>query len=174
MLRHFFSYLLVLLLVGCTVTPEPLSHTKIEALSTLLKLQNTIPRNERLNLARALYARTQELTEKFELTSPPIWHNTLVNIGIKRQGLCYHWSDALYLGLNKKSYPHYDFYLVGANIGEYFTEHNALLITVKGADISEGIIIDGWRDSGRLYTARVKDDTEYQWVERKVYFPTQL
>jgi hypothetical protein len=174
MLRHFFSYLAVLFFLGCTVIPEPLSHTKIEALSKLLRFKNTIPRKERLHLARAIYAKTHELTEEFELTSPPLWHNTLVNIGIKEKGLCYHWSDALYLGLDKKSYAHYDFYLVSANIGEYFFEHNALLITAKGASISEGIIIDGWRDSGRLYATRVKDDTEYQWIERKVYFPTLL
>lgn len=168
--RHFFSLLTLLLLVGCVVVPEPISNSKVAKLSTLLKFQNNIPREERLHLARIIYAKTKVLTEEFELTSPPLWHNFLVNVGAKQQGLCYHWSDALYLELSKYSYPHYDFYLVGSNIGEYFSEHNALVVTAKGASVSDGIIIDAWRDSGKLYVSKVREDREYRWFKRKAYF----
>ena len=117
MLRHFFSYSIVLLLLGCSVTPEPVSRKKVSILASLLRLKNDIPSHERLYLARTIYFKTKELTKEFALTSPPLWHNILVNVGIKEKGLCYHWSDALYKTLQKKSYPHYDFYLVG---GKYW------------------------------------------------------
>ena len=170
MRRHFFSFILVFLLLGCAVTPEPISTTKVAKLASLLRFDSVIPHTERLHLARAIYFKTKVLTEEFELTSPPLWHNMLVNVGIKQKGLCYHWSDALYMYLNKKRYPHYDFYLVGDHIGEYFSEHNALVVTEKGARVEDGIVIDAWRNSGDLYVSKVKEDTEYQWLKRKVSF----
>ena len=100
------------------------------------------------------------------MTSPPQYHNFLVNIGLKEKGLCYHWADALYLHFMKSDYPSFEFHLVGANIGEYWTEHNSLVIVGKGKPITSGIIIDPWRNAGKLYFSKVKDDSSYSWMHR--------
>jgi len=56
--------------------------------------------------------------------------------------------------------------MVGANTGEYWTEHNALVIVNKQGHIEDGIVIDPWRDSGRLYFSKVKSDKKYIWSHR--------
>ena len=167
--RHFFKFLILsFLLVGCTVTPTQVPQSQIDRLSNLLQtLDRHIPKQESKKLSRDIFSKTQQLTQAFELTSPPLWHNFLVNIGIRKKGLCFHWSDALYLHLKKGHYRDYAFHLVGANIGGYFSEHNALVIIGKGGNIENGIIIDPWRNSGKLYFSKVKNDTKYRWSHRK-------
>ncbi len=120
-----------------------------------------------MHLSRDIFQETEKLTKEFELTSPPLFHNTLVNIGLRDKGLCYHWSDALYAYLSQKQYTHFEFHLAGANIGEYFSEHNALVVIDKGGSIKDGILIDPWRNSGNLYFSRVVDDKKYQWKHRE-------
>ena len=119
-------------------------------------------------LSRDIFHKTQELTKEFELTSPPLFHNFLVNTGLREKGLCYQWSDALYAYLSARDYPSFEFHLFGANIGEYFSEHNALVVVAKDHAAQEGIIIDPWRNSGELYFSKVEDDREYQWKHRAI------
>jgi hypothetical protein len=56
--------------------------------------------------------------------------------------------------------------MIAANISEYFSEHNALVIIKKGGSIDEGIVIDPWRNSGKLYFCKIKDDKKYKWIHR--------
>jgi len=114
-----------------------------------------------------LFTYTAVLTQRFRLTRPPIWHNFLVNVRLRQAGLCYHWSDALYRHLTHQHYPHFAFHLVGANIGEYLFEHKALVIIAKGGAVEEGVLIDPWRNSGRLYFAPLSKDSAYHWIHRK-------
>ncbi len=168
MFKHFCKFFLIsFFLSGCAVTTPYISQTKVMNLSILLQsLDKHIPQDEAMHLSQDIFYETQKLTREFELTSPPLLHNTLVNVGIREKGLCYHWSDALYAHFLQKKYPHFEFHLVGANIGEYFLEHNALVIVRKGGVIEEGIIIDPWRDSGKLYFSKVEDDLAYEWKHR--------
>jgi len=137
----------------------------------LAKLLHTLTsqttETESLQLSRDVFVKTQQLSTSFEMTSPPQYHNFLVNIGVKEKGLCYHWSDALYLHfMQNKNYPSFEFHLVGANIGKYWTEHNSLVIVGKGKAIESGVIIDPWRNAGKLYFDKVKDDEDYRWIHR--------
>jgi len=166
--RLFFKFAIIgLLLVGCAVTPEQVSQSKIDKLAKLLHtLDREVPVKESMYLSRDIFQKTRQLTKEFELTSPPIWHNFLVNIGVRKKGLCFHWSDALYLYLKQRGYQEYRFHLAGANIGEYFSEHNALVITGKDMKVEDGVVIDPWRDSGKLYFSKVKEDKKYVWSHR--------
>lgn len=149
------------------VTPPSVSQTKITQFSLLLQsLDSSIPQSEAMRLSQDIFYKTQKLTKEFELTSPPVFHNFLVNVGLRKKGLCYHWSDALYAYLSEKKYASFEFHLAGANIGEYFYEHNALVVVAKGGTVKEGIIIDPWRDSGELYFSKVEDDSGYKWQHR--------
>ncbi|MCO4844897.1 MAG: hypothetical protein KC427_02645 [Sulfurovum sp.] len=149
------------------VTAPSVSQAKVTELSLLFhSLGSTIPQSEAMQLSKDIFHKTQKLTEEFELTSPPVFHNFLVTVGVREKGLCYHWSDALYAYLSQKHYASFEFHLVGANIGEYFYEHNALVVVTKGGKVEEGIIIDPWRDSGELYFSKVKDDSAYTWTHR--------
>ena len=168
MSKNFFKLLLLsFLLVGCVVSPPLPSKLDTLQLSKLLQsLGKSIPQDEAMHLSQDIFHETQKLTKEFELTSPPLFHNSLVNIGLREKGLCYHWSDALYAHFIQKKYPSFAFHLVGANIGEYFSEHNALVIVAKGGSIKNGILIDPWRHSGKLYFSKVEDDLTYKWKHR--------
>ena len=168
MLKYSFKLLLLsFFLIGCAVTSPSTSRTKVEALAELLQsLDITIPQSESVQLSKDIYAKTKQLTKEFEMTSPPQWHNFLVTVGVREKGLCYHWSDALFLHLSAKQYDAFEFHLMGANIGEYFSEHNALVVVAKGGKIQEGVIIDPWRDPGELYFVKVGDDPDYVWHHR--------
>lgn len=166
---HFFKFfILSFLFAGCTVVPTRAPESQISKLSNLLQaLGKHIPKSESKKLSRDIFLKTEQLTKDFKLTSPPLWHNFLINVGVRKKGLCYHWSDALYIYLKSGHYRDYTFHMVGANIGEYFFEHNALVIISRGDKIKNGVIIDPWRNSGKLYFSMVKDDVKYVWSHRK-------
>jgi len=166
--KLFFKLtVLSFLFAGCAVTPKTAPQSQIDKLSQSLQaLDKTIPHQESRRLSRDIFQKTKRLTKEFELTSPPLWHNFLVNVGLRKKGLCFHWSDTLYLYLKQKHYAHFSFHLVGANIGEYFSEHNALVIVSKEGKIEDGVLIDPWRDSGRVYFSKVKEDKKYKWRHR--------
>jgi len=149
-------------------TSPSLPETNREQLSLLLHtLDSSIPQKEAMQLSKDIYVETEKLRKRFKRTTSPLWHNVLVNAGVREKGLCYHWSDALYLALKKKAYKYYDFHLLVADQGEYFFEHNVLVVSVKGADAEKGIIIDPWRHTGTLYVSKVKEDVSYHWKHRK-------
>lgn len=168
-----YRYSLKLILIGfflsaCSVDVQVPSPERQQELSLLLyTLGHDIPKSEADKLSNEIFNKTVQLGREFKLTSPPEFHNFLVNIGVRKKGLCYHWSDALYLYFVSKKYPHYSFRLVGANIGEYFSEHNAVVVTAKGKPVKSGILIDPWRHSGKLYFSKVNEDKKYEWIERK-------
>jgi hypothetical protein len=168
MRRSFFSLLLLgCLLGGCTVKPALPFPEQTQRLSeTLQALDHRIPADESVRLSHDLYGYTSVLVHRYRLTRPPLWHNFLVNIGLREKGLCYDFSDALYLHLKQGAYPHFDFHLAVAHRGEYFREHNALVITGKGRSVEEGVIVDDWRHSGRLFYTFFRNDPEYRWHHR--------
>ena len=130
-------------------------------------MDENISQVEAIHLSGDIFLHTEKLMKEFNMTSPPLYHNFLVNVGLREKGLCYHWSDALYMYLLQKNYPSFEFHLLGANIGEYWYEHNVLVVIAKGRKVEEGIIIDPWRDSGKVYFSKVSDDTKYLWQHRK-------
>lgn len=166
--KFFFKYIaIVLLLVGCSATAPSVNESDVERLAKLLTTLDTcIDTKKAKQLSKDIFLKTKALAQEFELTSPPQFHNFLITIGLREKGLCYHWSDALYAYLSQQQYSSFEFHLVGANIGSYWREHNAVVITVEGMDISEGILIDPWRNSGKLYFSKVKDDKQYKWYHR--------
>ncbi len=169
MYRYFCKlFILSFFLAGCAVTVPSVSQSKMIQLSTLLQsLDKRIPQDEAIRLSQDIFYQTQKLTQEFELTSPPLFHNTLVNMGMREKGLCYHWSDALYRYLSQQEYPHFEFHLVGSNIGEYFSEHNALVVVGKDGSIQNGILVDPWRNSGELYFKKIDEDKMYVWKHRE-------
>ena len=170
--RYFSVLLICFFLTGCSVKPTLPARQNIDRLSRQLQnLDGAVTAQESTLLAGDIYKKANELAKSFELVSPPQFHNFLVNVGLKERGLCYHFSDALYRHLKSRHYESFEFHLVGANIGEYWREHNALAVVAKGCKsetciMGNGIVIDAWRDSGKLYFSALKEDKGYQWEHR--------
>ena len=170
--RVFLFSFGVLFLSGCSITPIEIPGSfervkKIDKLSTMLEeLNSTVDKIEARDLARSVILRSHQLSQTYKLVSPPLWHNTLVNIGVKKRGLCYEWTEDLLAYLHKKRYQSLEFHYVGANIDGYF-EHNALSVSAKGVPFDNSILLDAWRDSGNLFFTKLKEDRKYRWRSRK-------
>ena len=168
MFRYLLSALLLsIFFTACTGTPSGVTQSRVEALSKLLRsLDSSISSKEARSLSDEIFQETGKLRKKFNPTSQAQFNNFLINAGVKEKGLCYDWSDALYLHFSKKQYSSFEFHLLVAHKGKYFYEHNTLVVVAKGGNVLEGIVIDPWRNSGNLYFSKVNEDKKYEWRHR--------
>ena len=160
--------LLVYLFMGCSVKElRPLERQEhIEKLTEMLLQSNrSIDKDEAKDLAKSSIDYARHLAQQYKVVAPPLWHNTLINIGLKERGLCYEWSSDLFDYLAKKHYHTLVLHKIGANVGTYF-EHNALSVSAKASDVQQSIVLDAWRDSGNLYFIELNRDKAYRWKKR--------
>lgn len=163
------SILLVVFFNGCSVKYDHLkidksTNQKIKQLSLQIQsLSRTINQSEAEKLAKEVVIYSKKLASDYDLVSPPLYHNYLVNKGIKKRGLCYHFANDMKNHIDHQNYKTIIVHNIISNKNEYF-EHTALSVTSIGMDFKDGIILDAWRDSGELFFSKLKDDTRYNWV----------
>ena len=168
-MRSLCLLVLTLLLTACTAHLSPQTEQKRSTQLYRMIMQH-IPQADPAEaklVAKEAILYSVALSQKYQVTTLPLVHNFLVNIGSKKRGLCYQWSDDLYAHL--KQYPIKSMALkpVGAFIGSYWREHNALALLPKGAQsLDQGVLLDPWRESGRLYFTAINNDPEYHWQIR--------
>lgn len=149
--------------IGCTNNPKTPLHVK--SLEELF-LSLHVNKHEAKKLSFEMLDYSSKLKIDYDLVKPPLYHNFLVNIGIKDRGLCWHFTYDMLAHAKQLNLKSFDYYIGGANINEYWEEHNSLVVTCKGCKFQNGIIIDPWRNSGVLYFSKVKDDKKYTWTQR--------
>jgi len=166
-MKYIITILLSILFIGCT-----LSNTQVEKnqqndkLAILLSsLNNTTNKNEAKILSHEMYKQAEHLKQSYNLVSPPLFHNFLVNIGAKEKGLCWHFAYDMLKHAKSLNLKSFDYYIGKANIGDYWKEHTTLVVTCKGCDFNDGIVLDPWRGSGKLFFSIVKSDDEYVWYK---------
>lgn len=141
---------------------------KIQTLSSLIQnLSITVNKHEADLIAYKSIYYSMHLANSYELVSPALFHNFLVNQNFRKRGLCYHWRDDILLFLQEETYHTLTIYEVVANKSDYFLEHHALSITAKGEAFDEGILLDSWRDSGELFFIPLKEDSTYIWEKKR-------
>jgi len=166
MLKYLLSILLSVFFLGCSA-PSPKFSENPEHLAALLQtLSPNVPHKEAEALAYAIFQRIAVLREVYKPLSEPHLNNFLINVGVKKQGLCYQWSDALYTHFKKRDYPHFTFHLLVSDRGKYFSEHNVMVVVAKGGEVMDGVIVDPWRKPGKVYVSKVKEDFSYVWEHR--------
>ena len=169
--QHFYFikiFILLFYLTGCSVkVPTPQENLqRVESLTQmLLHSSKHIDKKEAKDLAKSSVYYAQKLAHIYEVVSPPLWQNTLVNLGLKKRGLCYEWANDLWVYLNAKKYRSLKFYYVGADVGSYF-EHNAISVSGREDDLNSSVVLDAWRDSGKLFFIEIYKDKKYNWRER--------
>ena len=169
MLRSLSLVLFSLLLTACTTHLNPkVEQKRSSKLYQMIRQQlpHSDPSEAKL-IANESILYSVTLSEKYEVTTPPLVHNFLVNVGAKDRGLCYQWSDDLYKHLKQYRIKSMTLKPVGAYVGSYWREHNALALLPKGSqNLSRGVLLDPWRKSGRLYFVPINNDPEYHWQIR--------
>ena len=173
-----FSFILAILLAARVFAGEhPLTdsfsvperdRSAAQALAEkLAALSPRVRKEEASRLADCAYATAVHLKRQYGVLWPPLFNNFLVNSRIKKRGLCFQWSEDMLVRFDGLKLTTLEFHWGEANPGTWH-ENNCVVITAKNQPFRSGIIIDCWRNSGRLYWNTVAADYE-PWVENKAY-----
>ncbi|MBI1909610.1 MAG: hypothetical protein HYS22_05520 [Deltaproteobacteria bacterium] len=114
-------------------------------------------------LALTIIQGFEEIHREFRMLRPPWLHNLFIHWRLREKGYCYHWTSAFYERLKPLPLRQFTLHWASARRGG-FREHNTLVITSEGGDFENGILIDGWRKSGRPFWNFVGKD-RYPWEE---------
>jgi hypothetical protein len=98
-------------------------------------------------VAESAYATAAQLRRDYGVIGgPPSFHNFLVNLGIRKRGLCFQWAEDLLVQLDALKLRTLELHWAEARAGSW-QEHNCVVVTAKGQRFREGIILDCWRHS---------------------------
>lgn len=114
-------------------------------------------------MAKAVIQRIYDLSVEYDVAFSALFHNTLINLGIKKKGFCYHYVNDVRNALKKYSWRHYDLHW-GEAWGQRYFENNALVVTASGKAFKTGIAIDAWRAAGQPFWTPVEGD-RFPWKE---------
>jgi hypothetical protein len=154
----------VLLLTGCVHVPPPATPAQIKSLQTaLLQLSPEVQETEAAVVAVVAHDYPRELARQYRLVRPPLWHNLLVNVGLKKRGLCYQWAEDLAAKLQSGEHRSLALRWGVARPGS-FREHNTVVITARQQPFTAGVVLDPWRRSGAIFWGAVATDV-YPWIE---------
>ena len=156
---------LVLLLAGCA-TPTLPERDPNELAARLRELSHTVDSREAALTAETACAFSLDLARQYRVVRPAILHNVLVNLGVRQRGLCFQWADDLSAKLETLELRTLKLRRGVARL-ETRREHSSVVLTATGQAFDEGIVLDAWRHSGRLYWCGVKED-KYPWKEVEV------
>ena len=121
------------------------------------------------DIARMAIAGFRELRKKYGMIRPAFLHNMFVNMGVKKEGFCWHWTRDLRKRLLALKLEEYDLLWATAR-GETVREHNTLVVTPRGQGLLGGLLLDGWRQSGKPFWIRVAVDLKkYPWKPGEYY-----
>ncbi len=157
------------LLAGCGDAPARIGTQGgpdgLEA--AILALGPDVDPAEAARAARLAYTVSADLAREYEIVDPPLVHNTKVNIGLKKRGLCYHWARDIQTRMTAARFATLQFTGLVANAeNPFLLEHSTAVVIPRGGDWRGGIILDPWRTGGTLHWDEVRDDTKYNWKAR--------
>ncbi len=162
---------LLWLLSGCATTDgssaatEPVTPRHIDELGrTIAALDESIDPGEARRAARVALEYSHQLARQYDVTTSPLMHNLLVNIGVKSRGLCIHWTEDLLVRLREENFDSLDLHWAIANHDVAFRiEHSTVVISAAGDSLYRGLVLDPWLDGGRLFWDYTLQDHAYEW-----------
>ena len=107
-----------------------------------------------------------QLRQEYRVVGTPWFHNMLVNVGIRKRGLCYQWADDLTASLEALQLRTLVLSRAVARLGTRH-EHSGVVLTAPGVRFEHSIVLDAWRHSGQLHWAKVRQD-KYPWNEMEL------
>ena len=130
--------------------------------NTLMALSpRTVDPREAALLSETAHRTSRQLAREYGVTGDPAIHNYLINIGVKKKGICADYTRDI--GARLKEFRFKTLVLHwGAAYAKESDENNALVVTARNQPFLDGIVLDGWRRGGRLFWCPVKDDHEYE------------
>lgn len=121
----------------------------------------TVDPREAALLSETAHRTSRQLAREYGVTGDPAIHNYLINIGVKKKGICADYTRDI--GARLKEFRFTTLVLHwGAAYPKESDENNALVVTARNQPFLDGIVLDGWRRGGRLFWCPVKGDHEYE------------
>ena len=166
-MKRFYALILIIFFFsGCgsvhyASLQTPQDQARINKLTNILyRLSHN--QKESKELAKVAIMHSKVLANRYNLVSPPLYHNFLVNSGQRQKGLCYDFVDDLMAEIRTHHFRDFRFRWGRANANR-LDEHNVIVVLGKDTPFNEGVILDAWRNSGILYFTKVKDDPKYHF-----------
>jgi hypothetical protein len=128
----------------------------------LQQLGPTVSTREADLLATTAIEESARLAKDFQPFIHPWMNNGLVNIGLRKRGLCYQWRDDLFPSLHRLKLKTIELHLT-ASRRDTMHEHHGIIATAKGQRFEDGLVIDPWRRGGRLWWGRLTEDKGHPW-----------
>ena len=160
-----------LLIQGCATSrpqadpPPMVEQQRIAELNLAIRsLSDDIDPQEANRAARIAIEYTRQLAQEYEISSSPITHNFLVNVGAKPRGLCVDWTSDLLARLRQERFSSLQLHWGIANYQNAFRlEHSTVIISARGDSMNHGLVLDPWRYGGQLFWAPTLKDPAYRW-----------
>lgn len=155
---------LTLALASCVSTGSPAElQEKARRMShDLQQLSPTVDAREADRLATTAIEESAKLAADFKPFIHPWMNNGLVNVGLRKRGLCYQWRDDLFPHLFHLKLKTLELHL-SASKRDTWQEHHGIVVTAKGQRFEDGLVIDPWRHGGRLWWGLLKNDHGHPW-----------
>lgn len=154
-----------MLFSGCASAPFKGNEARIQAVALrqeLLNLGSSVDKDEATRLAETALEQSAALAAQYYAVRPAWFHNFLVNCGLRPRGLCYEWTNDLFPLLSRLGSKSLELHLAVSRM-DTRREHNCIVVTARQQSFEEGLILDAWRRSGRLWFGRVATDAKHPW-----------
>ncbi len=179
-MRRALLLWIALCLTSCSLTgPNAVAPTRLSAADQdranelsrrIVALSPTIRPDEAERLSETAYLTVRRLAVEYRMTWPSGVQNYLIATGQRKRGYCFHWAEDIIAALAKLKLQTIELHWAEA-FPRTSGEHNVPVVTAVGQPYGQGIMLDGWRYAGVLYTAEVKKDMHlFEWRENKVHF----
>lgn len=146
------------------VTPAPVAPERSDyaALERALLELGGGGRGEAERLAHTALDATAALGARYRPLRPPLAGNLAFYLGLRDRALCCHWVEDLLRALTRVDVEGFELHWGVAHFGNRLREHSAVLVVPRDGALEDGLVLDAWRQSGRLYWSRVDRDP-YPW-----------
>jgi hypothetical protein len=121
----------------------------------------TVDPREAEVLSETAHTTSRQLAKEYGVTGDPAFHNYLIQIGVKKRGICADYTHDIGARLREIRFKTLVLHW-GTAWEKESEENNALIVTARNQSFYDGIVLDGWRRAGRLFWCHVKDDAEYE------------
>ena len=131
--------------------------------AALLALPGGASAEDAARLAVAALETTDGLHARYRPLTPPQLGNLAFHLGLRERALCCHWVEDLLRALTALELASIELHGGVAHYGNVLREHSAVVAVPRGGAFAQGLVLDAWRDAGRLYSVRADRD-RYPWV----------
>ncbi|MEY2496157.1 MAG: hypothetical protein QOJ45_2649 [Verrucomicrobiota bacterium] len=139
----------------------------------LAQLSPSVSPDEARRVAFTAYTTGRQLAMEWRMVSPATMQSFLIHVGARKAGHCYQYANELLLRLDALKLRTLELRWAECGPGA-FDEHNVIAVTARGQPFEQGILLDNWRNSGRLVWGPVKGDPPFRWQENQAELNRRL